>query len=267
MEKDNDIHPEVPMDNDVKHSDAATSLRLPIVTDMDNVSVKIEVDEEFSQYQPSTGVRPFVCGLCGEMYDNLVLYLSHFNNHDLEEIYWHSCLGDDSENVFYTCQKCHLNFPSVCLLERHLQNVENTEDFIIWGKHKTAHILSKQASAELENLLKLSFGGVQVSVNDSCNDEFDEVKEEMNSDTESEQELTQTSNVSNIDEEPSEISQSKTTRSRIETDTMEIEVKQESSDSVAEKGHGSNKGKSLQKTSVKPKVSVVHVCICISTTR
>lgn len=227
-----------------------------------DTTVKVEISDDFSRGQSQTPVvRPFVCGVCRNEFDDLVLYLSHCKTHNIDEKYWHDCLGEDKEQVLYTCGKCQTKFPSSCLLERHLQHVEKSTDFVINGKPKTAHILSKEASAELEYLLKLSFGPVEVSLNDHANVNLaTEVKDEIVSDIDSEQHAAPQGSI-NISRNSEHFSETRNIAQRQSVGTGNIQVQQvQDEDTKSRTGQGGQRNTRSTKINTKRQTRSSQSC-------
>lgn len=102
--------------------------------------------------------KPLVCGLCCEKFNNFVVYCSHLKTHQTEDKLWHDCL--DTGGNQHTCKSCGAWFPSLCLLESHLVDIEKTSDFLIIGRTKEAYMYSSDVFDKVENFLRELFEGI-----------------------------------------------------------------------------------------------------------
>lgn len=109
--------------------------------------------------------KPFVCGVCSASFSSLVLYVTHLNSHQLPKEHFHGCLSLEKDEMqdWYKCQHCNTAFPTICQMETHLLDVENTSNFVINGKTKMASIVADDICNKLEDLCRVFFGKVDVN--------------------------------------------------------------------------------------------------------
>ncbi|XP_053374692.1 zinc finger protein 28-like [Mercenaria mercenaria] len=117
----------------------------------------LEAQEQKIEY-----VYPFICGLCGFGSSNIDIFHHHFETHGelVPSSVFHLCelentRDDEAESELnigsYCCKTCNHTFPTVCHLQKHLDEDSSSDKYIMDLQTKTAYPLTSQCASVLSH--------------------------------------------------------------------------------------------------------------------